>query len=636
MELMVINLPKKKTQMMKTKRSLMAFAVLCSLSFSAQQSGLNILEKDYEISRKAKKGYLGGVEATENGNIEMVYFLPSSRKKVKIETYTFDKDANLVNTLKDEWDVEKVKKKWKFFNFKGDEYTTTSASVTTNLTGKMMFKNREIKAKYNWLAGDYVKRIKLLDKQKLTSENGEEYLFGGAYEVERDSAIYALAYPYSKGASMSSLDLIKVSNKGVSQKISSVATPNPMKPIFSKPLKDENSRDVSNDDFPRDWIVVLAPTKIYGKENAGTPNQLTYLRISPEGKIKEKFNFNAPAAGFRILNAYEKGNQVMLYGLGIKKDGKYADEILGATVSPSSMDDAEQAAAESTGGMLGGLGKMANKISGKDDMAPSQQSLDDALDEKKYDDFIIAKISNQTVNYIKPTPMAELNQKAVAGADMKKPLDFDGKKFVTRNFQLLNDGSMMLVVQDYKPEGKGIGLPGGKLLGALAGVSTSRSGDSYDRIYKGLYMLHFSPDGNLIRNYTVQLDQKNKKGFFNNSPMTADNFPATSYIIESADGKSVNWIMEIVKAIDKDTSMSTFLNTTTTTTSYSPFYSIEYGKLDLSSGKSSEFRTLGDLEKKKYYLYEKHNRIQLGDYLYFFSETPNGDRLLVSRMDLKQ
>src|SRR5690606_3933072 len=121
------------------------------------------------------------------------------------------------------------------------------------------------------------------------------------------------------------------------------------------------------------------------------------------------------------------------------------------------------------------------------------------------------------------------------------------KKFITNNFQILKDGSMMLSVQDYKPEGSGVGIPGGKMLGALAGVSGSKSGDNYDRVYKGMYLLHFSPEGNLVRNYTVQLDQKNKKGFFNNSPMTADNFPATGYLIESKDGKSVNWIMEMVK-----------------------------------------------------------------------------------------
>ncbi len=622
---------------MKKKIILLAIFATTSISIFSQQQGMNILEKDYEISRKAKKGYLGGVEAKENGNFEMVYFLPSSKRKVKIETYTFDKDANLTNTMKDEWDVERVKKKWKFFNFKGDEYTTIAAAVSANLMGKMMFKKREVKAKYNWLVGDYVKRVKLLDRQKLTNENGEEYLFNGAYEVERDSTIYVMGYPYAKGASFSSMDLLKVSNEGAVQKLQSISTPSALKPIFSKPLLDDNSKNVSNDDSPRDWILVLAPTKSLGKSNAGNPNQLTYMRISPEGKIKENFTFNTPDSGYRILNAYEKNGSVVLYGLGIKKEGKYADELLGMTVSPTSMDDEEKAAASSGGGMLGGIGKMAGMITGKEDLSPSQDALDNALDEKKYNDFIIAKIQNGAVSFAKATPMEELNQKAVAGADMKKALEFDGKKFITNNFQILRDGSMVLSLQDYKPNGGGIG--GNKLLGALTGLGTS-GGSSYDRVYKGMYMLHFSPEGNLIRNYTVLLDQKNKKGFFNNSPMTADNFPATSYIIESKDGKSISWIMEMVKAIDVDTDSSSLYNfatggtTTTITKTYSPFYSIEYGKLDLSTGKSSEFKTLGDLEKKKYYLYQKNNRLQMGDYIYFFSETPKGDRMLISRMNV--
>ena len=34
-----------------------------------------MLEKDYEISRKAKKGYLGNVESLENGNFNMIFIL---------------------------------------------------------------------------------------------------------------------------------------------------------------------------------------------------------------------------------------------------------------------------------------------------------------------------------------------------------------------------------------------------------------------------------------------------------------------------------------------------------------------------------------------------------------------------------
>ena len=251
-------------------------------------------------------------------------------------------------------------------------------------------------------------------------------------------------------------------------------------------------------------------------------------------------------------------------------------------------------------------------MSGETELMPIDQAkLDEGMNNKEYTDFIIAKVKDGRLHVINTTTIDEMNQKAVAGADMKQPLKFDGKQFITNNFQVLQDGSLILNVQDKKKN-----------------------------LYKGVYLMHFSPEGKLIRNYSVQLDQKNKKGFFNNSPLTADEFPSVSFVSESKDGKSVMWMMEMVKAIDKDIDSDTSYNwfagtkTTTTTATYSPFYSIEYGKLNLQNGTSSEFNTLGDFEKKKFYLYEKYNRIQLGDNVYFFSETPNGDKLLVSRLNI--
>ena len=635
---------------MKLKKSLFAICIFSCTAITAQQAGFNVLEKDYDISRKAKKGYLGGIEGKDNGTFDMIYFLPSSKKKVKIETYSFDKEANLVNTVKDEWEIEKARKRYKGLTYKGDLLINKAISVSSNMMGKMVYKNREVTAKYNWLAGGYVKKVKMLDKQKLVNENGDEYLFGGAYEVEKDSAILVIGYPYSKEkADFSKMDLLKVNNDGKITNLESINTTYQLRPVFSKPLLDDDSKNIENDDLPRDWIHIMSPAK----GTAGTPNEMTYFRISPEGKIKENFKFVAPTAGYRIINAYEKNGEVILYGLGIKKDGKSTEEILGSVVAATSMDNEEieqtkggSSAAENIIGKVSGLGglisaakKTVNVVSGKEEMMPSQDALDAIMDEKKYTDFIVCKMSGGKAVFVNATPITELNQKAVSGPDMKKPLEFDGKKFKTNNFQILNDGSMLLSFQDFKKNNSRGG--GNKFLNTLAGVQTSSSGKSYDRIYQGLYMLHFSPDGHLNKNYTVLLDQKNKKGFFNNSPMTADNFSATSYIIQSKDGKSVNWIMEMVTAIDVNKKKNKIKNikkttTNTTTTSYAPFYSIEYGKLDLQSGISSEFRTLGDLEKKKYYLYEKYNRIQLGDYTYFFSETPKGDRVLISRIDLNQ
>ena len=195
---------------MKLKKTLITLCALSSLAMVAQQAGFNVLEKDYDISRKAKKGYLGGVEGKDNGSFDLIYFLPSSKRKVKIETYTFDKDAILTNTIKDEWEIEKARKRYKGLTYKGDLLINKAISVSSNMMGKLVYKNREVTAKYNWLAGGYVKKVKMLDKQRLANENGEEYLFGGAYEVERDSAILVMGFPYNKEKpDFSKMDLIK-------------------------------------------------------------------------------------------------------------------------------------------------------------------------------------------------------------------------------------------------------------------------------------------------------------------------------------------------------------------------------------------------------------------------------------------
>lgn len=607
--------------------------LLISLNLMAQQD--YILEKDYEISRKAKKGYLGDVQLNTNQQIELTYFLPSSKRKVKIETYVFDNECNLVNSIKEEWDVERVKKKFKGFKFKGETYSTQMASLSANMMNKTMFKKREIQAVWNWWRGDYVKRVKLLDRQKLMDpDSGEPFYYVAAHEVERDSAILALVYPADN--TFSNLNLLKVKGDGSFDKLKIIPSPASYNALYAAPLQDAMSIDVDNDALPRDWIVVLAPNKT---KKTGTPNnQFMYLRISPEGNLKEQQTLNVPYAGYRILNAYEENGKVIFYGSAMEKD-KPAMDLLGATVSSTSMDDEELSAQkENSGGMLGGFKKMAGQLTGKEDMAPTQASLDAALDEKNYSHFVIGTLTNGNASFL-PTSMDDINAKMIKGLDMKNAPKFNGKKFITTHFQVLKNGDMMLALQDFKNvDGSGGG--GNKLLGALTGVSTSRSGGGYDRVYKEVFLLHFNSQGNLIADYAVEIDQKNKRNFLNTSPMAANNFPAYSSFFESADGKSIKWVMEIVKAIDKDTSFSSDTNlftgttTNTTSTTYKRFYSIEYGEIDLANKKSSEFKTLGDDEKRKFYLYEKYNRIQLGDNVYFFSETPNGDKLLVSRLNI--
>src|SRR5690606_11634231 len=139
------------------------------------------------------------------------------------------------------------------------------------------------------------------------------------YEIERDSAILVLGFPYNKEkADFSKMDFMKISNEGKITNLQTINTGYQLRPVFSRPLLDDDSKNIENDDLPRDWIHIMSPAKGTG----GAPNELTYFRISPEGKVKENFKFTAPTAGYRIINAYEKNGSVILYGLGIKKDGK--------------------------------------------------------------------------------------------------------------------------------------------------------------------------------------------------------------------------------------------------------------------------------------------------------------------------
>ena len=86
------------------KKLILLLNLILSLSAMAQ---LSVVEKPHDISRKARKGYLGAVEPNlTNGTFDMIYVLKSNNRKIITETYTFDKNLNLINTVKEGSDIE--------------------------------------------------------------------------------------------------------------------------------------------------------------------------------------------------------------------------------------------------------------------------------------------------------------------------------------------------------------------------------------------------------------------------------------------------------------------------------------------------------------------------------------------------
>jgi hypothetical protein len=593
------------------------FTFLISLSlFITLQAQMEVLEKDHDISRKARKGFLGAVEKNEtNGTFDMIYVLKSNDKKVITETYTFDKDLNLKNTVKEEEEIEKVKKKYKWFKFKGETYESKSVFVRSNAKGEMVFREKTIKFKWSWFRGGYAKKVILGDKVKpKDEESGARYMFRGGY-YENDPEEYLLVCAGLRDGKDVAGSFLKYHiifvNKEVSiTKKDEISFSFAKAPVFSEPLADDDN--ASNDDNPRDWVLIFAPQGGPGMGKVeGNPKSYTFFRYSYNGTLKEKFDFEVPVAGWRVLGAFLKDGQVYLYGPGIGKDKHYNEIFKGPIIANTSDEEGESKGK----GLLGGIKSLA----GGEFTQVTQDDIDTRLDDLKYSNFQVAKLSNGKLEFISSPAIDDINKSNVKPDGQKKSIDFDGKRFITTGVGVVAGNNIFITGQDFKLDG----------LGKNKGT----------RLYKGLFLLQFDANGKYLRNYGLELDQKKYMGMFSGG-ITPDMVPAYSLLTESPDGKKIYWMIHLCKAIDKDTDIDTDYNyftgtqTNTYTTTFTPLYSVQYGIIDASSGKASDFKTLGEDEKRKFYLLPDKNMLHLTNYMIYLSETTKGDKLLLSRFDL--
>ncbi|MES1216734.1 MAG: hypothetical protein ABUT20_14560, partial [Bacteroidota bacterium] len=350
--------------------------ILTSLSiFITLNAQMEVLEKDHDISRKARKGFLGAVEKNEAaGTFDMIYILKSTDKKVITETYTFDKDLNLKNTVKEEEEVEKVKKKYKWFKYKGETYESRSVYVRSNLKGEMVFREKIISYKWSWFRGGYAKKVKLGDKVKpKDEESGARYMFRGGY-YDNDPEGYMLVVAGLREGNDMARSYLKYQILHVDEKVNITKKdefdfPFAKAPVFSELLSDDDP--TSNDDNPRDWVIIFAPQGGPGMGKVeGNPKSYTYFRYGYDGALKEKFDFEAPVIGWRILGAFQKDGQVYLYGPGIGKDKHYNEIFKGAIIANTSDEEGES----KKGGLLGAM-----KIGGEASQV-TQDEIDARLD----------------------------------------------------------------------------------------------------------------------------------------------------------------------------------------------------------------------------------------------------------------
>lgn len=95
-------------------------------------------------------------------------------------------------------------------------------------------------------------------------------------------------------------------------------------------------------------------------------------------------------------------------------------------------------------------------------------------------------------------------------------------------------------------------------------------------------------------------------------------------------------MMRMAKSTHKESHTTFGIGSNTTTTTWTPLYSMEYGSINIQDNSLSDFKTLGESEKKQFYLFPNVNSTMIGNYSLFFSETEKGDKVLLSRVDLSK
>ncbi|MCU0368995.1 MAG: hypothetical protein MUF39_09210, partial [Cyclobacteriaceae bacterium] len=159
-------------------------------SFSQQLE----LEKTFKISRASKRGFLAGLDYDNQAKTyTLTYFTDQKKNTFKYEQYVFDNDFNLIKDGEFTEEAEKMKTKFKWFKFKGDQYTVMGNTVDNNLTGTLVLKKKLITYKYQFLKAGYSRKVDILEKVKPKTDEGNKLTGITHAEDDMNGDLYVLA-----------------------------------------------------------------------------------------------------------------------------------------------------------------------------------------------------------------------------------------------------------------------------------------------------------------------------------------------------------------------------------------------------------------------------------------------------------
>lgn len=363
-----------------------------------------------QISNRAETGYLGSVEYDDAARRIDLFFVTATKSKTyKVERYTFDYDLNFIETEKLEFDQpEQVKSKFKWFNFNGKEKEVyQGVTAEGNMMGTMVFKQKEITRAYNWFIGRYSTTSKTLGKLKPKNDDGKKYLY--KYHFENDNTGEVLAIMASKGTNRDwtpqwmNYKAMKVNGSLDITADVPIDFETPHTLLWNGQTSGPEAYQTDGT-FVGDYVLVFAEVKGQGLKNkTTTPDELTVVRVSQAGQIKERFTFSTKATKWRIEGAHTQNGALTLYGPGFE------------------MKDASD-------------GMISWKV--------TVQTI-----EKGFDNFQVASFKNGKKLFVSAPSLDEMEDATVSPAGQKKAEEYKGGRLYVSGITVAPSGDMLLNMQ---------------------------------------------------------------------------------------------------------------------------------------------------------------------------------------------
>ncbi len=390
------------------KKLFLAFTLIIVAGLYFQDASAQTVqaEKTYALSGKARRGTLGKVEYI-NSNYILYYITKTNSKKMKFEVYTFDKDFNFVSKNDEELDFEQARTKYKWFNFKKEEYSVEGLTVEPTMLGLVQLKRKKVTYSFDPVFFGYRKKVELLEKVKPKSEDGNKLQYYSHYEDDNTGDVYILCAERPKGdmgAMYTKYHIMQFNNQcDLVSDLPLTQTVSMVKVDVSKFAdKDESEPGIKT---LGDMCFVFAPASYKGMTSPEDPDKTNFkfIRVNNENKKVAEFNFKSPSPGWRIDDMIVDNTSGDIFYYGPAQEGKdsYFNNI-----------------------------------------APT--------DKTKFKAVQLMKIHDNKLEYINSTNLEEFETKLKTPPSQKSAPAYRGKKFKIINYTVPSNGDFIVMGQNFE------------------------------------------------------------------------------------------------------------------------------------------------------------------------------------------